>query len=68
MHMPVLIHVPKAENSLGVIENKLLNSEGDKLETKRSKKNLILFYQAKLNDLLRDLNLSKDKAKLLGSR
>ena len=65
---PVFIHVPKAENSLGVIENKRLNSEVNGLEPIRLKKNLILFYLAQLNDLIRDLNLSKDKAELLGSR
>ena len=65
---PVFIHVSKVENSLGVIENKRLNSEGDKPEPKRSKKNPILFDQAELNDLIRDLNLSKDKVELLGSR
>ena len=47
---PVFIHVPKAENSLAVIENKPLDFEGDKPEPKRSKKNLILFDKAELND------------------
>ena len=61
---PIFIHVPKAENSLGVIENKRLNSEGDEPEPKSSKKNPILFDQSELNDLIRDLNLSKDKAKM----
>ena len=56
------------ENSLGVIENKQLNSEGDEPEPKLSKKNPILFDQAELIDLVRDLNLSKDKAELLKSR
>ena len=65
---PVFIHVPKAEHSLGVIENNRLNYEGDEHEPKRSKKNPILFDQAELNDLIRDLNLSKDKAQLLRSR
>ena len=51
-----------------VIENKRLNSEGDEPEPKRLKKNPILFDQAELNDLIRDLNLSEDKAELLGSR
>ena len=46
---PDFIHMPKAEHSLGVIENKGLNSEGDEPEPKRSKKNPILFDQAKLN-------------------
>ena len=32
----VYIHVSKAENSLGVIENKQLNSEGDEPGPKRS--------------------------------
>ena len=66
--MPLFIHVPKVENSLGVIENELLISEGDEPQPKRSKKNPILFDQAELNDLIRDLNLSKHKAELLGSR
>ena len=65
-HQIVFIHVPKAENSLGLIENKWLNSEGDEPEPKRSRKNPILFDQAELNNLIKDLNLSKDKAKLLG--
>ena len=43
---PVFIHVTKAENSLGVIENKRLNSEGDEPEPKRSKINPILLDQA----------------------
>ena len=60
--------MPEAENSLAVNENKRFNSEGDEPEPKRSKKNPILFDQSELNDLIRDLNLSKDKAKLLGSR
>ena len=64
---PVFIHVPKVENSLGVIENKRINSEGEESEPKRSKKNPILFDQAELNDLIRDLNLLKDTAELLGS-
>ena len=63
----VIIHVSKAENSLGVIENKQLISEEDKPEPKRSKKNPILFDQAELNDFIRDLNQSKDEAELLGS-
>ena len=54
---PLFIHVPEAENSLGVIENKRLNSDGDEPEPKRSKKNRILFDQAELNDLIRDLKL-----------
>ena len=29
---PIFIHVSKAENSLGVIENKRLNSQGDESE------------------------------------
>ena len=58
----VFIYVPKAENSLDVIENKRLISEGGEPEPKRSKKNPILFDQAELNDLIRDLDLSKDKA------
>ena len=58
---PVFIHEPKAKNSLGVLENKRLNSEGDEPEAKRWKKNPILFDQAELNDLIRILNLSKDK-------
>ena len=64
----VFIHMSKAENSLGVIENKWLKSEGDETEPKRSKINPILFDQAELDDLIGDLNLSKDKAELLGSR
>ena len=63
----VFIHVPEAKNSLGVIENKRLNYEGDEPELKHLKKNPILFDQAELNDLIRDLNLSRDKAELLGS-
>ena len=39
MAKSVFIHMPKAENSLGVFENKQLNSEGDEQESKRSKKN-----------------------------
>ena len=35
---PIFIHVPKAENSLSVIENKRFNSEGDEPEPKRLKK------------------------------
>ena len=65
---PVCIHVPKAENSLDVIENKRLNFEGDEPEPKHSKKNPILFDQAELNDLIRNLSLSRDKAELLGSQ
>ena len=65
---PVFIHAPKAENNLGVIKNKRLNSEGDELEPKRSKKKPILFDQAELNDLIRDINLSKAKAEFLESR
>ena len=57
-----------AENSLCVIENKRLHSERDEPARKRSKKNSILFDQAELNDLIRDLNQSKGKAELLGSR
>ena len=68
MATPLFIHVPKAENNLGVIENKRLNSEGDDPAPKRSKKNPILFVQVELNDLIRNLNLSKNKAELLGSR
>ena len=64
----VFIHVPKAENSLGVIENTWLNSKGDEAELKRSKKNAILFDQAELNDLIRNLNLSKNKVELIESR
>ena len=64
---PVFIQVPKAENILCVIENKRLNSEGDEPEPKLSKKNPILFAKAGVNHLIRDLNLSKDKAELLGS-
>ena len=60
--------MPKAENNLGVIENKRLYSEGDEPELKHSKKNPILFDQAELNYLIRDLNLSKDKAEFLGSQ
>ena len=67
MAKPVFIHVPKAENSLGVIENNRFSSEGDEAEPKRLKKTPILFDQAELNDLIRDLNPSKDKAELLGS-
>ena len=48
---PVFIHVPKAENSLNVIQNEEFNSEGDETEPKRSKKNPILFDQTELNDL-----------------
>ena len=48
--------------------NKQLNSEGDKPEPRHSKKSPILFDQAELNDLIRDLNLSKDKTILLGFR
>ena len=36
-------HVPKAENSSGVIENERLDSEGDEPEPKHWKKNQILF-------------------------
>ena len=43
---PVFIHLPKAENSLGVIENKQLNSEGDKPGPNRSKTR---FYSIKMN-------------------
>ena len=64
---PVFIHVPKAENSLDVIENNRVNSEGNVPEPKRSKKNPILFDQAELYDLIRDLNLSNGKAELLKS-
>ena len=64
----VFIHVPKAENSLGVIANKRLNSVGYEPEPKRSKKNPILFDQAELNDLIIDINLLNDKAELLRSR
>ena len=64
----VFRHVPQAENSLGVIGNKWRNSEGDEPEPNRSKKNPILFDQAELNDLIRDLSLSKNKAELLGSQ
>ena len=39
---PSFIHVPKAENSWGLIENKRLNFEGDEPEPKRSKTNPIL--------------------------
>ena len=53
----VFIHVPKAEKSLDVIKNKRLNSEEDESELKRSKENPIVFDQAELNDLKRDLNL-----------
>ena len=53
---------------MGVIENKRLYSKGDEPEPKRSKKNLILFDQTQLNDLIRDLNLSKYKAEFVGSR
>ena len=60
--------MPKAESSLGVIEKKRLNSEEDEPEPQGSKKNLILFDQAELNDLIRDLNLSKDEAELLRSQ
>ena len=65
---PVFIHVPKAENGLGIIENKRFDSEGDEPEPKGFKKNPILFDQAELNDFIRDLNLSKDKAEFLGSQ
>ena len=64
---PVFIQVPKEENILCVIENKRLNSEGDEPESKLSKKNPISFDKAEVNHLIRDLNLSKDKAELLGS-
>ena len=37
-------------------------------ETDDEVSNSILFSQAALNDLVRDLNLSKDKSQLLGSR
>ena len=53
---------------MGVIENKRLNSEGDAPEPKRTKKKPILFDQAELNDLVRDFNLSEDKAELLKFR
>ena len=53
---------------MGVLKNKLLNSKRDEPEPKRSKKNPILFDQSELNDLIRDRNLSKDKAEILGSR
>ena len=59
--------MPKEENSVGLIKNKRLNSEGDEPEPKFSKKNPILFDQTELNDLIRNLNLSKDKAELIGS-
>ena len=55
--------MPKAENSLGVIENKRFNSKEDEPEPKGSKKNPILFEQAELNDLIRDLYPSKTKPK-----
>ena len=40
----------------------------NELHPKHSKKNPILFDQAEFSDLIRDLNLLKDKAELLGSR
>ena len=64
---PVFIRVPKADNSLGVIENKRLNSERNEPEPKLPKQNPILFDQAELNDLIRDINLSKNKCGFLGS-
>ena len=51
---PIFMHVPKAEKSLSVIENKRLNSEVDEPKPKRSKKNPILFDQAELKNLIRD--------------
>ena len=51
MAKPIFIHVFKAENRMGVIENKRLNSEGDETEPKRSKKNPILFDQAEYSHL-----------------
>ena len=60
--------MPKAQNSLGAIEKMRLDSEGHEPEPNHSMKNPILFDQAELNDLIRDLNLSKDKSELSGSR
>ena len=65
---PIFIHVPKAENSLGLIENQRPIYEADEPESKHSKKNPILLDQAEWNDLIKDLNLSKGNAELLGSR
>ena len=53
----VLISVPEAENFLGVIEGKQLNSEKEEPGTEHSKKISILFGQGELNDLIGDLNL-----------
>ena len=43
-----------------------ISNEGE--ETDDEVSNPILFIQAALNDLFRDLNLPKDKSQLLGSR
>ena len=45
--------MPTAENILGIIENKRVDSEGDEPEPKRAKKNPSLFDQAEINDLKR---------------
>ena len=54
----VFIHMPKAENSLSIIENKQFNSAEDEPEPKRSKKNPILFDQTELlGSRLKEKNL-----------
>ena len=47
MSKPAFTHVPKAENNLGVIENKRNNSEGD--DQNRNVQRKTRFYSIKLN-------------------
>ena len=65
MAKPVFIHVPKAENSLAVIENKWLHSEGYKPEPKSSKKTPILFDQAEfLGSRLKEKTLLNENVRI----
>ena len=50
------------------IEDDVVNDNFDPIYDEVSDSNTILFNQAALNDLIRDLGLPKDKSELLGSR